>query len=64
MLSGMATGLLYLVGVAVEIIVMSSIYLVRMPVGRISDAACADRGWRQACWWEVTRRVLVWYYAT
>ncbi len=62
-LSGMATGLLYLVGVAGEIIVMSSIYLV-MPVGRISTRHALIGGVAAGLLWEVTRRVLVWYYAT
>ena len=62
-LSGVATLLLYLVGVAGEILVMASIYLV-MPVGRISWRHALIGGVAAGLLWEVTRRVLVWYYAT
>jgi YihY family inner membrane protein len=62
-LSGVATALLYLVGVAGEILVMASIYLV-MPVGRISWRHALIGGAAAGLLWELTRRVLVWYYAT
>lgn len=62
-LSGVAATLLYLVGVAGEILVMASIYLV-MPVGRISWRHALIGGVAAGLLWELTRRVLVWYYAT
>jgi YihY family inner membrane protein len=62
-LSGVATALLYMVGVAGEILVMASIYLV-MPVGRISWRHALVGGVAAGLLWELTRRVLVWYYAT
>ena len=62
-LHGISGALLYLMGVAGEILVLTSIYLV-MPVGRPS--------WRHALigavtatgLWEITRHVLVWYFGT
>jgi membrane protein len=62
-MSGVATTLLYLMGVVGEILVMASIYLV-MPVGRISWRHALVGGVAAGLLWEVTRRVLVWYYAT
>ncbi|MEO8848374.1 MAG: YihY/virulence factor BrkB family protein [Casimicrobiaceae bacterium] len=62
-LTGVVTLLLYLVGVVGEILVMASIYLV-MPVGRISWRHALIGGIAAGLLWEVTRRVLVWYYAT
>jgi YihY family inner membrane protein len=55
--------LLYLVGVAGEIFVVTSIYLV-MPVGRLSLRHALIGGVTAALLWELTRRVLVWYFAT
>ncbi|MEO6928584.1 MAG: YihY/virulence factor BrkB family protein [Casimicrobiaceae bacterium] len=62
-LTGVVTLLLYLVGVVGEILVMASIYLV-MPVGHISWRHALIGGIAAGLLWEVTRRVLVWYYAT
>ena len=55
--------LLYLLGVAGEIFVISSIYLV-MPAGRLSWRHALIGGATAALLWELTRHVLVWYYAT
>src|SRR6185503_16530769 len=60
---GLSGVLLYLIGFAGEVFVVASIYMV-MPVGRLS--------WRQALLgavvaallWEVSRHLLVWYFAT
>lgn len=62
-LHGVSGVLLYLLGVVGEIFVLTSIYLV-MPVGPLS--------WRHALMgavvatvlWEITRHLLVWYFAT
>jgi YihY family inner membrane protein len=55
--------LLYLLGVGGEIVLLSSIYLV-MPVGRISWRHALVGGVAAAVLWEISRHVLVWYYAT
>ena len=54
--------LLYLLGVAGEILVVTSIYLV-MPVGRLSLRHALIGGATAALLWEATRHVLVWYFA-
>jgi YihY family inner membrane protein len=55
--------LLYLLGVGGEIVLLSSIYLV-MPVGRISWRHALVGGVAAALLWEISRHILVWYYAT
>jgi membrane protein len=53
---------LYLLGVAGEILVVTSIYLV-MPVGRLRLRHALIGGATAALLWELTRHVLVWYFA-
>jgi len=53
---------LYLVGVAGEILIVTSVYLV-MPVGRLSFRHALIGGAVAGLLWEVTRHLLVWYYA-
>jgi membrane protein len=53
---------LYLLGVAGEIFVVTSIYLV-MPVGRLSLRHALIGGATAALLWELTRHLLVWYFA-
>ena len=61
---GKETGLLlYLLGVAGEIFVLTSIYLV-MPLGRLSLRHALISGVTAALLWELTRHILVWYFAT
>ena len=55
--------LLYLLGLAGEIFVLTSVYLV-MPVGRLSLRHALIGGVTAALLWEMTRHVLVWYFAT
>ena len=55
--------LLYLLGVAGEIFVLTSIYLV-MPVGRILLRHALIGAVSAALLWEITRHLLVWYFAT
>lgn len=62
-LDGVSQVLLYLVGVAGEILVVTSIYLV-MPVGRVSWRHALIGGATACVLWELTRHALVWYYAT
>lgn len=58
-----STRLLYLIGVAGEIFLLSAIYLV-MPVGRLRLRHALIGGTAAALLWEITRHILVWYYAT
>ena len=46
-----------------EIFLLTSIYMV-MPVGRLSWTHALIGGATAALLWELTRRVLVWYFAT
>jgi YihY family inner membrane protein len=55
--------LLYLLGVGGEILVLTSIYLV-MPVGRLSLRHALLGGVTATLLWEITRHLLVWYFAT
>ena len=62
-LEGVSGVLLYLLGLAGEIFLLTSIYMV-MPVGRLSWRHALLGGVTAALLWEVTRRVLVWYFGT
>jgi YihY family inner membrane protein len=62
-LSGFSGLLLYLLGVAGEIFVLTSVYMV-MPVGKLSWHHALVGGVAAALLWEVTRHGLVWYFAT
>lgn len=62
-LNGVSGMLLYLLGLAGEVLVLSSIYLV-MPVGRLSLPHALIGGATAALLWEVARRILVWYFST
>jgi YihY family inner membrane protein len=62
-LKGVSGVLLYLLGLAGEIFVLSSVYMV-MPVGRLSWRHALLGGATAALLWEVTRHVLVWYFST
>lgn len=55
--------LLYALGLAGEIFVLTSVYLI-MPVGRLSLRHALIGGVSAALLWEITRHVLVWYFAT
>jgi YihY family inner membrane protein len=55
--------LLYLMGFAGEIVLLTSVYLV-MPVGRLAVRHALIGAVAAALLWEVTRHVLLWYYAT
>jgi membrane protein len=59
---GLGGVLLYLLGVAGEILVLTSIYLV-MPVGRLSVRHALIGAVTAAVLWEITRHLLVWYFA-
>lgn len=62
-LEGFSGVLLYLLGLSGEIFLLTSIYMV-MPVGRLSWRHALLGGVTAALLWEVTRRVLVWYFST
>jgi len=61
-LGGVSGVALYLVGVAGEVLIVTSVYLV-MPVGRLSFRHALIGGAVAALLWELTRHFLVWYYA-
>jgi YihY family inner membrane protein len=62
-LRGLSGVLLYLLGFAGEIFVLTSVYLV-MPAGRLRMRHALIGGVTAAMLWEITRHVLVWYFAT
>jgi membrane protein len=60
---GGATGVaLYILGIVGEVLMLTSIYLV-MPAVRVRFRHALIGGTTAAVLWEITRRVLIWYYA-
>jgi YihY family inner membrane protein len=62
-LGALSSALLYVLGIGGEVLLLSSIYFV-MPVGRLSWRHALFGGVFAAGLWELTRRVLVWYFGT
>jgi YihY family inner membrane protein len=62
-LTGATRVVLYLAGVAGEVFVLTAIYLV-IPAGRTTLWHAFTGAVAAAILWEITRRVLVWYFAT
>lgn len=62
-LGGVSGALLYLLGLGGEIFLLTSVYLV-MPVGRLSLQHALIGAVSAALLWELTRHILVWYFAT
>lgn len=62
-LGGVSGVLLYLLGFAGEVFVLTSIYLV-MPVGRLKLSHALIGGVTAAVLWEITRHILLWYLRT
>ena len=62
-LSGIETVLIYMLGIAGEILLLTSLYLV-MPVGKLSLRHALMGGITAALLWEITRHILVWYFST
>jgi membrane protein len=62
-LHGVSGVMLYLLGLGGEILVLTSIYFV-MPVGTLSWRHALIGGITATALWEVTRRILVWYFGT
>jgi membrane protein len=60
-LEGFSRIVLYVFGIVGEVLLLTSIYLV-MPVGRITFRHALIGGIAATILWEITRRVLVWYY--
>ena len=61
-LEGTSRVALYLLGILGEVLMFTSIYLV-MPVVRIAFRHALIGGMTATILWEITRRILVWYYA-
>lgn len=61
-LDRLSVGLLYLIGLASEILMFASIYMV-MPVGRLSWRHALIGGATAAWLWELARHVMLWYFA-
>ncbi len=62
-LSGASGVLLYLLGFAGEVCVLTSLYLV-LPVGRLSLRHAFFGAFTAALLWELSRHLLVWYFST
>ncbi len=62
-LEGVSGVLLYLLGLAGEVLLLTSLYMV-MPVGRLWWRHALVGGITATLLWELTRRVLVWYFGT
>ena len=62
-LGGVSSGILYAIGVAGEILLLTAIYLV-MPVGRLSWRHALLGGVVAGLLWEAMRHALVWYFGT
>lgn len=62
-LGGVSGMLLYMLGILGEIFMLTSIYMV-MPVGRLSLQHALIGGVTATLLWEITRHLLVWYFAT
>jgi len=62
-LGSLSAALVYLIGVAGEVLMLTAIYLV-MPVGQLSLRHALIGGVTAGLLWELTRHVLVWYYAS
>jgi YihY family inner membrane protein len=61
-LGGTTGAVLYILGIVGEVLMFTSIYLV-MPVVRVRFRHAFIGGVTAAVLWEITRRVLIWYYA-
>ena len=62
-LGGTTGAALYVLGIIGEVLMFTSIYLV-MPVVRVKFSHALIGGITATVLWEITRRVLIWYYAS
>jgi len=60
--AGTSGVVLYIMGIIGEVLMLTSLYLV-MPVGRITFRHALIGGIVATVLWEITRRILVWYYS-
>jgi membrane protein len=61
-LEGASGVVLYILGIIGEVLLLTSLYLV-MPVGHITFRRALIGGVAATILWEITRRVLIWYYS-
>ena len=61
-LEGASGVVLYILGIIGEVLLLTSLYLF-MPVGNITFRRALIGGVAATILWEITRRVLVWYYS-
>jgi membrane protein len=61
-LEGISGVALYVLGVVGEVLLLTSLYMV-MPVVRITFSRALIGGLAATVLWEITRRILVWYYS-
>ena len=59
---GHTTGVIYALGILGEVLLLTSLYLV-MPTGRLSFRHALIGGLTATLLWELTRRLLVWYFS-
>ena len=62
-LEGISRFMLYVIGLAGQILILTSFYLV-MPLGKLSFRHALIGGVTAGLLWEVVRHVLVWYFST
>jgi YihY family inner membrane protein len=62
-LHGISGLLLYLLGLSMETLVLSALYLMT-PVGRMQLKHALFGGFAAALLWEILRHILIWYFAT
>lgn len=62
-LDATSAALIYVIGLAGEVVLLTSLYLV-MPVGRIALRHALIGGATAALLWEITRRILAWYFSS
>lgn len=62
-LSGVSGLLLYVLGLIMETLVLSALYLI-VPVGRMQLSHALIGGFSAAVLWEILRHILIWYFAT
>lgn len=61
--AGTVRAVVYILGIAGELLILTSVYLV-MPVVRVELRHALTGGAIATLLWEISRRILVWYYAT
>jgi YihY family inner membrane protein len=61
--SGAVAGIIYILGVFGEVLLLTSLYLV-MPTGQLSLRHALLGGITATVLWEISRHILVWYFAT